>query len=131
MPSIRLANNTSPNHCVHGQGFTVDHALICPTGGFPRHNELRAINARLLSEVCPNVRLLSEVCPNTTTEPVLQPLSSKCSSTSLEDEARLDVTSGVIEIRDQRTFIDVRGFHPNAKSYYHQFYFILYFILIV
>ena len=33
-----------------GQGVTVNHALICPTGGFPslRHNELSDFTAKLL-----------------------------------------------------------------------------------
>ena len=63
------------------------HALICPTGGFPslRHNELRDLTAKLLSEVC----------PNTTIGPVLQPLSGECfthATTNLKDGARLEVS---------------------------------------
>ena len=43
-----------PVHCVCGQGFSVDHALNCPTGGYPtlRHNKLRDFTAEILSEVC-------------------------------------------------------------------------------
>ena len=46
-----------PVHCVCGQGFSVDHALNCPTGGYPtlRHNELRDFTAEILSEVCADV----------------------------------------------------------------------------
>ena len=49
-------------HCVCGQGFSIDHALICPTGGYPmlRHNELRNFTAEILSEVC------TDVCTTTT-----------------------------------------------------------------
>ena len=41
-------------HCV---GFTIDHALSCPTGSFPiiRHNELRDVTVSLLQEVCHDV----------------------------------------------------------------------------
>ena len=46
-----------PSHCVCGSSFNTDHALTCPTGGFPsvRHNNLRDLTANLLTEVCPNV----------------------------------------------------------------------------
>ena len=39
--------------CVCGQAFTADHAMSCPTGGFPsiRHNEVRDILGTLVSEV--------------------------------------------------------------------------------
>ena len=44
-----------PSHCICGQHFTVDHALICTHGGFPsiRHIELRDITAGFLTEMCP------------------------------------------------------------------------------
>ena len=87
-----------PSHCICGQGFTVGHALICPTRDFPSlwHNELRDFNAKLLSKVC----------PNTTTEPMLQPLSGEClahATTNWEDGAHLmflHKASGVIDIRE-------------------------------
>ena len=43
-----------PSRCVCGQDFSIDHAMICPTGGFPtiRHNEVRDITATLLRERC-------------------------------------------------------------------------------
>ena len=46
-----------PAHCVCGQGFSVNHAMNCPTGGYPtiRHNELHNFTAETLSEVCTNV----------------------------------------------------------------------------
>ena len=46
-----------PVHCVCGQGFSVDHALNCSTGGYPtlRHNELCDFAAEILSEVCADV----------------------------------------------------------------------------
>ena len=41
------------SHCICGKPFGVEHALSCPTGGFPiiRHNELRDITASLMTEV--------------------------------------------------------------------------------
>ena len=56
-----------PTQCVCGQGFSVDHSMNCPTGGYPtlRHNELRDFTAAILSEVC------TDVC----VEPPLQSLS--------------------------------------------------------
>ena len=37
-----------PSRCVCGKSFSVDHALNCPTGGFPtiRHNQLRDFTAK-------------------------------------------------------------------------------------
>ena len=78
-----------PVHCVCGQGFSIDHALNCPTGGCPtlRHNELRDFTAEILSEVC------SDVC----TEPPLQPLSGETltyATANVEDAgARLDISA--------------------------------------
>ncbi len=48
-----------PSFCSCGHTFSIDHALSCPTGGFPsiRHNEVRDITASLLSEVCHNVSI--------------------------------------------------------------------------
>ena len=47
----------TPAKCTCGKVFSVDHAMVCPTGGFPtiRHNELRDVTASLLTEVCHNV----------------------------------------------------------------------------
>ena len=48
-----------PTHCGCGKNFTTNHALSCPTGGYPsiRHNELRDLTANLLREVCHDVAL--------------------------------------------------------------------------
>ena len=58
-----------PMHCVCGQGFSINHAINCPIGGYPtlRHNDLRDFTAETLSEVC------TDVC----IEPSLQPLSGE------------------------------------------------------
>ena len=92
------------------KNFTVEHAINCPTGGFPtmRHNELRDFIASLLSEVCHNICV----------EPHLQPLTGETfplASVNVEDGARLDVASDAFwGSRHQRVFIDVKVFNPNA-----------------
>ena len=47
----------TPQTCSCVSNFSVDHAMICPKGGFPtiRHNEIRDLTANMLSEVCHNV----------------------------------------------------------------------------
>ena len=46
-----------PSHCICGVNFSVEHAFSCPCGALPfsRHNDIRDMTARLLTEVCPNV----------------------------------------------------------------------------
>ena len=46
-----------PSHCKCGSIFNVEHALSCPTGGYPiiRHNEVRDLTASFLQEVCHDV----------------------------------------------------------------------------
>ena len=48
-----------PTNCVWSQAFSLDHALSCPTGGFPtiRHNERSDFTASVLSEVCHDVSI--------------------------------------------------------------------------
>ena len=102
-----------PSHCVCGISFNTDFAFTCPTGGFPsvRHNDLRDFTANLLTEVCPNVCI----------EPPLQALTGELlphETSNSEDGARLDVSAqGFWGDRHQRTFFDVRVFHPNPPSY--------------
>ena len=58
-----------PTHCVCGCNFSVEHAFSCPSGALPsiRHDDIRDLTARLLTEVCPNVAV----------EPELQPLTGE------------------------------------------------------
>ena len=54
-----MASNPRILHlCVFVGSFTVDHALSCPSGGFPiiRHNEVKDLTADLMSEVCHDVQ---------------------------------------------------------------------------
>lgn len=102
-----------PDICICGQKFTVNHAMSCPTGGFPtiRHNEVRDVIAGMMSEVCHDVDL----------EPTLQSLSGEVlakKTSSRDDDARLDISAcGLWGGRFQKTYFDVRVFNPNAESY--------------
>ena len=104
---------TIGNHQTYQATVSTDHALTCPTGGFPsvRHNNLRDFTANLSTEVCPNVCI----------EQPLQALTGELLShetSNSEDGARLDVNAqGFWGDRHQRTFFDVRVVHPNAPSY--------------
>ena len=102
----------TPQSCVCGSPFSIDHAITCKRGGFPilRHNEIRDITANLLSQVCHNVA----------TEPPLQPLSGETftyRSAIVGAEARLDVKARGFWNPIQDAFFDVRVFHPNAPYY--------------
>ena len=101
-----------PTHCVCGCNFSVEHAFSCPSGALPsiRHDDIRNLTARLLTEVCPNVAV----------EPELQPLTGEILShrtSNYEDGARLDVSAqGFWGDRHDRAFFDVRVFNPLAPS---------------
>ena len=102
-----------PSHCICGSTYTVEHAMNCPSGGFPsiRHNEVRDLTSAFLSEVCHNVH----------TEPTLQPLQGehlKYKSANGEVGARLDVAAQNFWGKDHQTaYFDVRIFNPFAQSY--------------
>ena len=77
--------NTSKT-CQCGTSFSIDHAMVCPFGGFPtiRHNEVRDLTASLLTEVSHTVQ----------TEPSLQPVTTETfslASANTADDARLDI----------------------------------------
>ena len=79
----------TPSHCACGTSFSVQHALSFPKGGFPtlRHNEVRDLTAKLMTEVCHDVCI----------EPHLQPLTGEAlggASAISTDGARLDVAAG-------------------------------------
>ena len=101
-----------PTHCVCGCNFSVEHAFSCPSGALPsiRHDDIRDLTARLLTEVCPNVAV----------EPELQPLTGETLSnrtSNYEDGAHLDVSAqGFWGDRHDRAFFDVRVFNPLAPS---------------
>ena len=75
-----------PSRCPCGNPFNPNHAKDCKKGGFvhARHDNLRHLEAALLSEVCKDV----------TVEPHLQPITGEefdLRSANTDDEARLDV----------------------------------------
>ena len=104
-----------PSICVCTKKFDVAHALTCKKGGFitQRHNEIRDMIAKLLSEVCKDVAK----------EPPLNEItgehfSYKTANTS--NESRLDISVRGFWATGQRAFFDVRIFDPLAQSYSSQ-----------
>ena len=71
--------------CVCGEPFNVDHAMICKRVGFimQRHNELRDLEAEILTLVCRDVEV----------EPVLQEITDESLSrgANKSPDARLDI----------------------------------------
>ena len=100
-----------PSTCACGEVFTVDHSMICKLGGFviQRHNELRDLEAELLSTVCSDVE----------TEPVLLDISGEQLSrgSNKAQDARLDIHARGFWEQRRSAFFDVRVCHPNAESY--------------
>ena len=95
-----------PSQCICGTSFSSEHALSCPHGGFPsiRHDDIRDLTAKLLTEVCSNVAV----------EPTLQPLTGERLAhltSNTEDGARLDVRAqGFWGDRHQSAFFVCKGF---------------------
>ena len=74
-----------PTTCACGFTFTTQHSMSCKKGGFIniRHNYVRDLTAKLLSEVCHDVQV----------EPTLLPLTGERmehSTTIQTNEARLE-----------------------------------------
>ena len=99
-----------PSSCVCGAAMTIDHAAVCPTGGYPslRHNEIRDLLAEVFSAVISDVRI----------EPTLLPLTGEsldCATANRSPEARLDICARGFWSRQQDAFFDVRVTHPSAS----------------
>ena len=76
-----------------------------------RHNALRDLHADLLQEACRDVVI----------EPALLPLDNNLEVTgNTGDRSRPDVSCRGLWSTFERTFFDVRVFHPNAPSYASQ-----------
>ena len=100
----------TPSHCQCGEKNSVDYALMCKKGGYVilRHNRLRDLEAELMKEVCTDVR----------TEPTLLPIANRSNvSGNTTDQGRPDVSGVGVWSPMEKTFIDVRIFHPNAPTY--------------
>jgi hypothetical protein len=101
-----------PSHCSCGESFSVSHALGCSKGALPsiRHNKIRDLTAKLMTEVCPNVA----------TEPVLQTLNGESfvhRTANTQDDARLDIKAQDFWDHSKRSaFFDVRVFNSHAPS---------------
>ena len=82
------AHSKPPTQCACGATFAVDHLLSCPRGGFPslRHNEIRDLTARLLTEVCNDIQIEPELQEITT-----EVMSGRCANTT--NGARLDIAA--------------------------------------
>ena len=101
-----------PLTCACGAKFDLQHCMSCKKGGFIniRHNDIRDLTAKMLTEVCKDVAV----------EPTLIPLTGenmKYKSAIIGNEARLDVRVRGFWIYGQQAFLDVRVFDPNASRY--------------
>ncbi len=102
----------TPTHCDCGTSFAIEHMLSCPRGGFPslRHNEIRDLTARLLTEVCNEVQIEPELQEITT-----ETMSKRSANTT--KGARLDISAcGLWGGRREKTMMDVRVFNSLAAS---------------
>ena len=73
-----------------------------------RHNHIRDLEAELMTEVCKDVRV----------EPELMPIDAQTIiNGNTADKARLDVSGNGVWGPLEKTFLDIRIFHPNAPSY--------------
>ena len=100
-----------PRYCVCGTINSIDHTLICKRGGYVsmRHNLMRDLEAKLLSEVCRDVVI----------EPALLPITGETfglRTANTANEARLDISARRVWTPMDKTFFDIRVFHPGADS---------------
>ena len=72
-----------------------------------RHNGVRDLEAELMREVCRDVKV----------EPELLPIGEQEMAGITSDKARLDVSGVGVWGEHERTFLDIKIFHPNCQSY--------------
>ena len=92
-----------PVTCPCGSRCDTQHSMICKKGGFVtiRHNDLRDLTAKILSEVCYDTEI----------EPKLVPLRGEDLShrtANRSNEARIDVRAPGFWERGQQAFFDLR-----------------------
>ena len=99
----------TPQFCGCGKANSVDHTLMCMKGGYVamRHNNIQDLNEEFQREVCRDV----------VHEPHLIPLENEQVSGTMADRAAPDISSRGLWSTFERTFYDVRVFHPNCPSY--------------
>ena len=70
-----------PSQCLCGKSFNPTHAMVCKTGGFihARHDNVKNLEASLLSRVCKDVAIEPSLLPVTGEEFVLR-------SANIEDD---------------------------------------------
>ena len=100
-----------PSQCPCGKSFNPTHAMVCKTGGFihARHDNVKNLEASLLSRVCKDVAIEPSLLPVTGEEFVLR-------SANIEDDSRLDVKARGFYRQGQTAFFDIRIAHLNAES---------------
>ena len=89
-----------------------EQSMSCKKGGFVtlRHNTIRDMTAKMLSQVCKDVSV----------EPVLHPMAGETltwNSTTKSDEQRLDIAARGFWVPRQKSFFDVRVSNPLAGRY--------------
>lgn len=106
--------NDIPSVCACGENFTIHHAMICKQGSFviQRHNELRDLEADLLSMVSSDVEVVQ----------VLQDITEEQLSrgSNRSQDARLDIQTRGFWEPQSSAFFDMRVCPPNAESYRDQ-----------
>ena len=100
-----------PTTCSCGDPYTVNHALICKSGGYVsmRHNKLRDLTGELLTVAgCKDMKI----------EPQLLPLSGEelLPGSNKSEFAQLDVSARGVWAPLDRAFFDIRVFHPQAQT---------------
>jgi len=97
--------------CACGSLFNLQHALSCKKGGFiaQRHNTLRNVTARLMTEVCKDVKV----------KPPLHPLRRKSSRKDCEQvngSTSRHICEGFLG-RWPKSILRCRVFNPIAPRY--------------
>ena len=101
-----------PIECSCGSKFDLEHSLSCKKGGFVRirHNTIRDLTAKMLTEVCKDVSV----------EPHLHPITGETldeATANSSDEARLEIAARGFWVSGKKAFLDIRVFNPVAGRY--------------
>ena len=91
----------------------IQHAMSCKNGGFItiRHNDLRDLNANLLTEVCKDVDIEPHLLPVTG-----ETFDNRTANTS--NEARVNIKSSQgFWVRGQPANFNVKVFDPHANRH--------------
>ncbi len=98
-----------PTTCICGAEMSTDHALTCPSGGYPtaRHNQVRDVVADAMRTAFQDVEVEPQLLPYENED-----LSRRTANRSAE--ARVDIRARGFWTRQQEAFFDVRVTHPKA-----------------